>query len=139
MSVLVSVIVPVFNAVNYLQQCVKGILSQSYQNLELLLVDDGSTDGSGALCDSFARENECIRAFHQSNKGVSAARNLGIQESKGIWVCFVDADDELIPCGLQQLVESAAGDVGMVMGGYESYDENGDIVFSPFQKGIRLL
>ena len=89
----ISVIVPVYNAENYLSRCVQSILSQNYKDFELLLVDDGSSDMSGSIRDSFARLYARVRVCHQENKGVSAARNQGMKLASGKWITFVDADD----------------------------------------------
>ena len=90
-----SVIVPVYNVEKYLHRCVDSILAQSYSDFEVLLVDDGSMDKSGTICDDYALKDNRIRVFHQANAGVSAARNKGIDEAKGEYVVFVDSDDYL--------------------------------------------
>lgn len=90
---LISVIVPVYNIKEYLPRCVESIIRQTYSNLEILLVDDGSTDGTGALCDELAKKDSRIRVFHKKNGGSSSARNLGLKEAKGELVAFVDSDD----------------------------------------------
>lgn len=90
---LLSIIVPVYNILEYLPRCVHSITAQTYENLEILLVDDGSTDGTGELCDTLAKEDERIRVFHKENGGSSSARNLGIAEAKGEYLGFVDSDD----------------------------------------------
>ncbi|MBR6666500.1 MAG: glycosyltransferase family 2 protein [Lachnospiraceae bacterium] len=92
-TTLISVVVPVYNIEDYLERCVNSICAQTYQNLEILLVDDGSTDGSGALCDELAKVDSRIRVFHKQNGGSSSARNLGIAQAKGAYVGFVDSDD----------------------------------------------
>lgn len=92
---LVSVIVPVYNAEKFLNRCITSILSQTYKNLELLLIDDGSTDNSYALCMRFAQNDKRIRVLHQKNGGVASARNLGLDQCKGDFITFVDADDYL--------------------------------------------
>ena len=92
---LISVIVPVYNVERYLRRCVDSILHQTYRNLEVLLVDDGSTDASGAICDEYAAQEEHVTAVHQKNGGLSAARNTGIERAKGTYLCFVDSDDFL--------------------------------------------
>ncbi len=92
-NVLVSVIVPVYNVEKYLEECVNSLTSQTYSNLEILLIDDGSTDGSGNICDSLAKEDARIRVFHLQNGGVSNARNFGIENAKGEYLSFVDSDD----------------------------------------------
>lgn len=91
-----SVIVPVYNVEKYLHRCVDSILAQSYSDFEVLLVDDGSIDKSGAISDDYALKDNRIRVFHQANAGVSAARNKGIDEAKGEYVIFVDSDDYLL-------------------------------------------
>lgn len=125
MSVKVSIIVPVYNSEPYLDRCLDSILSQSFTDLELLLIDDGSTDGSGAICDAYATKDDRVRVFHKANGGVSSARNLGIDNAQGEWLYFVDSDDELLPDGLQTLVDGISDDVDVVMGGYVDVDEQG--------------
>ncbi len=90
-----SVIIPVYNCHTYLRGCVDSILSARIPSLEILLIDDGSTDGSSALCDALALENTCIRVIHQENAGVSAARNTGLREAEGDYILFADGDDSL--------------------------------------------
>ncbi|MBO5347143.1 MAG: glycosyltransferase [Lachnospiraceae bacterium] len=90
---LISVIVPVYNIKEYLSRCVTSIIGQSYEKLEILLVDDGSTDGTGILCDELAKQDQRIRVFHKENGGSSSARNFGIQNATGEFLGFVDSDD----------------------------------------------
>lgn len=94
---LISVIVPVYNAEKYLQKCIYSILNQTYQNLEVILIDDGSTDGSGQLCDELSKKDRRIRVIHQQNQGQSAARNTGLDLISGQYVGFVDSDDWIEP------------------------------------------
>ena len=94
-STLVSVIVPIFNTGKYLQDCLDSIIGQTYKNLEILLIDDGSTDESGKICDMYSTRDTRIKAFHRENQGVSAARNFGIEHCTADWLMFVDADDVL--------------------------------------------
>tara|TARA_B100000787_G_scaffold169992_1_gene163320 strand:- start:4383 stop:5375 length:993 start_codon:yes stop_codon:yes gene_type:complete len=89
----ISCIVPVYNASKHLNQCIDSILSQTYSNFELLLINDGSTDNSGEICDLKASSDERIQVYHNKNKGVSSARNTGIKESNGEYICFIDSDD----------------------------------------------
>lgn len=89
----ISVIVPVYNAEKYLNSCVDSLLGQTYSNIEIILVDDGSFDTSGEICDLYALKNECIHVIHKENGGVSSARNEGIANAIGDYICFVDADD----------------------------------------------
>lgn len=96
-NVDVSIIIPVYNAEKYLRQCVGSVLSQQGMQFEILLVDDGSVDQSGSICDAYEKEYENIYAYHQKNSGPAAARNLGLQKARGEYIQFLDADDELIP------------------------------------------
>lgn len=91
----ISVIVPVYNVEQYLSRCIDSILAQTFTDFELLLIDDGSTDNSGKICDKHAEKDNRIRVFHKENGGVSSARNKGLKEAKGKWVTFVDSDDWL--------------------------------------------
>ena len=93
---VISIIVPIYNVEEYLPSCLESILNQSYRDLEVLLIDDGSTDRCGEICDEYANMDSRVQVFHVSNSGVSAARNLGMCHAKGEWITFADADD-LIP------------------------------------------
>jgi len=88
-----SILVPVYNTEKYLKRCVESLLSQSVKDYEVILVDDGSTDGSGSICDEFARKDSRVRVIHQENAGPSAARLAGIRASCGAYLGFVDSDD----------------------------------------------
>ncbi len=101
---LITVIVPVYNILEYLPRCVRSITAQSYRNLEILLVDDGSTDGTGDLCERLAEEDGRIRVFHKENGGTSAARNLGLAHASGEYVGFVDSDDYIEPDMYEKLL-----------------------------------
>lgn len=90
---LISVVVPIFNAEAYLPYCLRSIESQTYKNLEILLIDDGSTDGSGRLCDEYAARDSRVRVIHQENRKLWAARNRGLSEAEGVYIIFPDADD----------------------------------------------
>ncbi len=93
MNMKISFIVPIYNVEKYLPRCVESILSQTYSDFEVILVDDGSPDNSGMLCDEYARKDQRVRVIHKSNGGLSDARNTGLHEAKGEWVVFVDSDD----------------------------------------------
>ena len=93
MDELISVIVPVYNVEKYLHQCIDSILMQTYKNLEIILVDDGSTDQSGSICDEYARQDKRVVTIHQKNKGLAGARNTGLDIMSGEWISFVDSDD----------------------------------------------
>lgn len=100
---LISIIVPVYNVRPYLEACFNSLKKQNYPKLEFIIIDDGSTDGSGIFCDNFAKEDTRARVFHQTNAGLSAARNRGIKESKGEYITFVDSDDAISPDYVQYL------------------------------------
>lgn len=89
----VSVIIPVYNAEKYLSECIDSILNQSFENFELILVDDGSSDTSGSICDEYSRKDERVKVYHLPNGGVSSARNFGLDKAQGEWITFVDSDD----------------------------------------------
>lgn len=99
----ISVIVPVYQAERLLPQCVESVLGQTFSDWELLLVDDGSRDGSPALCDAYATGDARVRVFHKPNGGVSSARNLGLEQARGQCIAFLDADDALVPAALETL------------------------------------
>ena len=103
----ISVIVPVYQAESYLPRCMESIRLQTWQTYEVILVDDGSEDAGGALCDAYAQQDARIRVIHQENRGLSAARNAGIKTAKGEWVAFVDADDAVAPGYLETLYQAA--------------------------------
>ncbi|MCF0168836.1 MAG: glycosyltransferase, partial [Bacteroidales bacterium] len=112
----ITIIVPIYNTANVLRRSVDSIIAQTYTDWELLLIDDGSNDGSGNICDEYAASDSRIRVIHQPNGGVSAARNRGIDEAQGTWVGFVDSDDYVEPCFLQNFM-SLPQDVDMLQQG----------------------
>ena len=101
---LISVIVPVYNVEAYLEKCVNSILHQTYKNIEVILIDDGSTDNSGAICEALAAADSRIKVLHKSNGGVSSARNLGIAVASGAYICFVDSDDWIEPTMYEEML-----------------------------------
>lgn len=103
----VSVIVPVYNVERFLPKCIESILAQTYRDLELILVDDGSVDGSGAVCEAAVERDARVRVIHRTNAGVSAARNAGLDAARGRWVCFVDGDDWVLPEYVEYLLDLA--------------------------------
>lgn len=135
----VSIIVPVYKAEKYLQQCIDSILAQTFTDWECILVDDGSPDISGAICDEYAQKETRIKVFHKENGGVSSARNLALDEAKGEWIYFCDADDELYPYSLQTLVNGLSPDVGIVMAGYELLTNEGEITYMIAERSIKHL
>lgn len=103
-SPTISVIVPVYNVEQYLKECVDSILNQTFRDFELILVDDGSTDKSGMICDAYANEDPRIIVFHQQNAGAAAARNRGLDVARGEYIAFVDSDDAINNTYLQKLL-----------------------------------
>ena len=97
MNDLISVIMPVYNVENYLSQSIESVLTQDHRELELILIDDGSTDSSGTICDSYAEKDSRVRVIHQKNGGAAAAKNAGLRMAKGTYLCFVDSDDYVEP------------------------------------------
>lgn len=116
MNPIISIIVPVYNGDKYLSRCVDSILNQTFHDWELLLVDDGSTDKSGEICDEYATKDDRIRGLHKSNGGVSSARNYGIRHSRGKWLTFIDIDDYVQDSFLEILIKEA-NSVDMVVSG----------------------
>lgn len=127
-----SVVIPVYEAKESLSRCVESWLGQTKKDLELLLVDDGSTDGSGALCDSYADKDGRVRVIHQKNAGVSAARNAGIESAKGEYLLFTDSDDYVAQDYLERM-EKAIQDSGadLVLCGFHHLYEGADILKLP--------
>lgn len=116
---LISAIVPVYNAQAYLEACVNSLLEQTYQNIEIVLINDGSVDDSGALCDQLAEQDRRVRVIHQKNQGVSATRNNGIHCAKGEYLVFVDSDDTVDAQYVQTLYqEMTEHDADLVICGY---------------------
>lgn len=113
---MISVIIPVYNVEQYLRQCVDSVLAQTYTNYEILLVDDGSTDNSGEICDEYSRKDSRIKVIHQKNAGLSEARNRGFNPANGEYVYFLDSDDWIKAETLYALAQKA-------------YQDNADIVF----------
>ncbi|MBE5873478.1 MAG: glycosyltransferase [Lachnospiraceae bacterium] len=127
MSGKISVIVPVYNVEKYLEQCVDSILCQTYDNLELILVDDGSKDGSGQICDCYAERDSRIRVIHQENKGISAARNVGLDVATGEYIAFVDSDDFIKPEMYEVMIGAIAeNDADIVLCNYCKVTEEGE-------------
>lgn len=93
MKDLISVIVPVYNVEKYINKCIDSIINQTYKNIEIILIDDGSTDNSGKICDEYSKKDNRVKVIHKKNSGVSSTRNIGIQKAIGEWIAFVDSDD----------------------------------------------
>lgn len=128
----VSVIVPVYKAEKYIRKCIESILNQTYYNIELILVDDGSPDASRQLCDEYAKQDMRIIVLHQQNSGVSAARNLGLSKASGYWIMFVDSDDWLEERGIETCVNIATiQNLDLLQFATKRVDDEGVILQSP--------
>lgn len=130
---LISVIVPVYNAEKFLHYCIDSILNQIFNDFELILVDDGSTDNSGKICDEYAGKDARAKVIHKQNGGVSSARNAGIEAAKGEYICFVDSDDYLEKDYLFSLYNGYDDCVDLVLCGYNSINKDkvcNTVVFS---------
>lgn len=132
MEPLISVIVPIYNVELYLRQCVDSIINQTYQNLEIILVDDGSPDNCGTICDEYAEKDSRVVVLHKKNGGLSDARNTGLQVMHGDYLMFVDSDDCLNENCTQYLFNLAiSNDADLVIGGVEKFDDDtGKIIWS---------
>lgn len=108
MNPLISVIVPVYNVEAFLRPCADSLLNQSYKNLEILLVDDGSTDGSPSICDEYAAKDPRVRVIHKENGGLSSARNAGMDAANGVYIAFLDSDDGISPRFIELLLAADA-------------------------------
>lgn len=122
---LVTIIIPIFNVEVYLNRCIDSVLQQTYQNIECLLIDDGSTDNSSEICDEYAKKDSRIKVIHKNNEGVSIARNIGLDKAQGQYICFLDGDDwyqdNLIETAVAEMSDS---DVPLLMWGINYYDGN---------------
>ena len=122
----VSIIVPVYKTEKYLQRCMDSILTQTLQDIEVILVDDGSPDNCGQLCDAFAERDNRIRVVHKKNGGLSSARNAGLAEAQGTYVGFVDSDDDVEPDMYEKMLQAAeAYQVDFVMADYRRIERDG--------------
>lgn len=111
----ISVIVPVYNAERWLRRCIDSILAQTFTDFELLLIDDGSTDGSGLICDEYAKRDPRVRVFHKPNGGVSSARRIGLENAGGQWIGFVDADDYIDSDTIESMFECIKPDCDIIV------------------------
>lgn len=119
--VKVSIIIPVYNVIAYLGECVNSVLAQTYHDFEIILIDDGSTDGSGAVCDRYADVDERIRVIHKENSGPSDARNMGIDACTGDYLYFLDSDDVIAPNTIAHMVQCLNERVDVVMAGIQCF------------------
>lgn len=137
-SPLVSIIVPVYNVEPYLRKCLDSILAQTFTDWEAILVDDGSTDRSGEICDEYAKRDIRVRVIHKENGGVSSARNFGIEKSRGAWFIFCDADDMLYNDALSKMVDCIGDNIDSVCGGYITIDETDAFLSRSYTKSYKI-
>ena len=140
METAISVIVPVYRVEKYLPACIDSILNQTFTDFELILVDDGSPDRCPAICDETAKRDARVRAIHQANQGLSAARNAGIEAARGAWLSFVDSDDFLAPDFLETLHDAAVrAGADCALCGVQLTDEAGEKIGQPLSvaDGVR--
>lgn len=123
MNTTLAIVVPVYNVERYLCECIDSILVSSFTNFELLLIDDGSTDSSGTICNDYVQKDSRVKVFHKPNGGVSSARNVGIEHTKAEWITFVDADDMVAPTFFENLYRPVTeySDIDFVQAGCENY------------------
>ncbi|MDR2581466.1 MAG: glycosyltransferase [Fibromonadaceae bacterium] len=128
---LISVIVPVYNTEAYLNRCIESIANQAFKKIEIILVNDGSTDTSGVICDLYAKKDSRIHVIHKKNEGVTVARKTGVEHASGEWICFVDSDDEVPENSVQVLLAHIRDDVDIVKGMYK-YIGKGRRPYKPY-------
>lgn len=142
-NVAVSIIMPVFNSEKYLQEAIDSVLAQTCRNWELIIIDDGSTDQSGSICDTYVQRDSRIRAVHTENRGVSSARNAGIDLAKGEWIVFMDSDDMMRPRMLEVLLSHSDGvdlvecSFSLIPGGRVSLVTGQAVCYASLQDTIR--
>ena len=129
MDVRISVIIPIYNVERYIRECLQSVARQSFSAYEVLMVDDGSTDQSGRIAQEYADRYSRFRLIHKENGGLSSARNAGLEQAKGMYVCFVDADDYITEDYLCRLYEKAEEtNADMVIADYREVEEQGNII-----------
>ena len=133
---LVSVIIPVYNVQEYLLKCVESVINQTYANIEIILIDDGSKDKSGEICDKLAERDQRIRVIHTENKGVSTARNTGLSIAVGEYVTFVDSDDTVNEKFVEELYAAFDSSVDMTVCAFNRVDKDGNIKSIQGKEGV---
>lgn len=121
MGDLISVIVPVYNVERYLNKCIDSIINQTYKNIEIILIDDGSEDNSGKICDEYKKIDKRVVVVHKINEGVSTARNIGIEIANGRWISFIDSDDWIEEKYFEKMI-------------YTAQEENADVILCAYNK-----
>ncbi|MFR7519988.1 MAG: glycosyltransferase family 2 protein [Mediterraneibacter faecis] len=125
---LISVIIPLYNAEKYLKNCITSVVGQTYRNLEIILVDDGSNDNSLSICEKFALQDNRIKVFHQNNGGVASARNKGLSEASGEFIAWVDSDDSIEPEYIEKLYDAV-----------KEYNADISIALKQYKKQIKYI
>jgi glycosyltransferase involved in cell wall biosynthesis len=146
MNPLVTVVIPIYNVEKYLDRCVQSVVNQSYSNLEIILVDDGSTDGCYDLCDQWEKQDRRIRVIHKDNAGLGMARNTGIENANGTYICFFDSDDYIRQDALEKAIVSASTyNSDIVIWGWGGIGKSGELyttyvphVDKEFYQGIEV-
>ena len=128
---LISIVVPIYNTEQYLNRCIESIIIQSFQHLEIILVNDGSKDSSGTICDEWAQKDTRVRVIHKINGGVTSARKTGVEYAAGEWISFVDSDDYLPENAVQKLFSHIKEDVDIIGGNFE-YRGNYSFAYNTF-------
>lgn len=138
---LISIIVPIYKVEKFLPECIESIINQTYKNIEIILVDDGSPDNCGKICEDYQKKDSRIVVIHKENGGLSDARNAGLKIAKGTYLNFVDSDDRLPQNSIERLYKIAVkSHAQMVIGGFERFkDETGEIFFSTDADGEKTL
>lgn len=146
-DIKVTIIAPIYNVSKYLANCIESIINQTYHNLEIILVNDGSKDNSGEIADEYAKKDSRIRVIHQQNKGVSSARNAGIEAATGDYICFTDSDDYLKPDYVEYLLNMAVendADISLTTEMFTNYyldqiSNDRQMIYSPEKATIEIL
>lgn len=121
----ISIIVPIYNSEDTIGDCIESLIKQSFSHIDIILVNDGSSDQSGSICDDYQTKDDRIQVIHQSNKGRTEARHVGVQHAKGEWVAFVDSDDRLPETAIADLYEETSDDTDIILGnGYTLAEEH---------------
>ncbi len=139
---MISIIIPVYNSEKYLRCCLDSIMTQTYKDFECILVDDGSTDDSGKICDEYGAKNDRFKIIHKGNGGVSSARNRGINYAQGQWIYFCDADDKLADNRSLENLLGLIKNADLAVGGHNNIDDEGNLLeldYKPFKGKMSML
>ena len=135
----ISIIIPIYNVEKYLEKCLNTIINQTYKNLEIILIDDGSTDNSSTICDEYCKKDKRIKVIHKNNEGVSSARNKGIELSKGKYIVFIDPDDYVTDDHIEGLYDCIiSNNVDLVISNLIDIDEDGIILNNERKKSFLM-